>query len=428
MSDYQDYLNEMLLKKEYPYQVKFINQGDNKNADILEVGSNSWEKTYGDIEEISNGKLIPLDSYLETSEGKKLKATLPQNVWEAYKVNGKQYTILGTGYAPFRTAYIWDKTLADKYQIHPETWSMEIWKYKEDLEKVYNGENKNNLLTVSGLRNHIPLSLGYTFVLGECYPITIDEQNETVIAQFLYDSPKYKQALDGVLSLYKSGIYSPEKEESMNYSKTFLEITNVFTTKDAYSFAIGDKNFWKTHEVKILHENPLWKLTCTARETGISAKCPYPDDAFRLLAAIYTDKDLANALLWGKKDVQYTVNNNFAIEIGTTNRPAVNTSMGNQLICYVDVGQDPNRETSYPKQMENAVPSKLLGFNFIGKNCQKELENVFQVFYKDYCSAGNTSLLQQDNLRLQYKEAGIDKVIAEWNREFQEWRETQKAR
>lgn len=136
MSDYQDYLNEVLLKKEYPYQVKFINQGDNKNVDILEVGSNSWEKTYGDIEEISNGKLIPLDSYLETSEGKKLKATLPQNVWEAYKVNGKQYTIFGTGYAPFRTAYIWDKTLADKYQIHPETWTEEIWKYKEDLEKV----------------------------------------------------------------------------------------------------------------------------------------------------------------------------------------------------------------------------------------------------------------------------------------------------
>ncbi len=81
--------------------------------------------------------------------------------------------------------------------------------------------------------------------------------------------------------------------------------------------------------------------------------------------------------------------------------------------------------------MKNATPSKLLGFNFIGKNCTTELENIFQVWYKDYSALVTNpanSLLEQGNLRQQYKNAGIDKVIAEWNREFQEWRETQKAR
>ncbi len=101
------------------------------------------------------------------------------------------------------------------------------------------------------------------------------------------------------------------------------------------------------------------------------------------------------------------------------------------LIAYTEVGQDKNKETLYPKQIKNAVPSKLFGFNFIGKNCTKELENIFQVWYEDLNNLETnpaSTLLNQDSLYKKYKEAGVDKVIAEWNREFQEWKTTQEAK
>lgn len=385
LSDYQDYFNQILKEKGYPYQVEFSTKEENKKVDILDIGSNLWKKTYNDIKPIVDKKVIPLDSYFQTKEGKKLKATLPQNVWDAYKVNGKQYGVLSTGYAPFQTAYIWDKTLADKYQIHPETWTEEIWKYKEDLEKVYNGENKNNFLTTAYLWETLSCPLEYTYVLGHCYPLVINEKEDLTTAQFLYDSEKYRENVKGISSLYNAGLYSSEQETALDNPKIFLEASSTFVSKDA----------------------------------------------FRLLCAVYTDKDLTNAILWGEKNVHFNVNGNFAVELGTKNRNAINNHLGNPLIGYTEVGQDPNRETLYPERMKNATPSKLLGFNFIGKNCTTELENIFQVWYKDYSALVTNpanSLLEQGNLRQQYKNAGIDKVIAEWNREFQEWRETQKAR
>lgn len=190
LSDYQDYFNQILKEKGYPYQVEFSTKEENKKVDILDIGSNLWKKTYNDIKPIVDKKVIPLDSYFQTKEGKKLKATLPQNVWDAYKVNGKQYGVLSTGYAPFQTAYIWDKTLADKYQIHPETWTEEIWKYKEDLEKVYNGENKNNFLTTAYFWETLSCPLEYTYVLGHCYPLVINEKEDLTTAQFLWSYVK----------------------------------------------------------------------------------------------------------------------------------------------------------------------------------------------------------------------------------------------
>lgn len=72
LSDYQDYFNQILKEKGYPYQVEFSTKEENKKVDILDIGSNLWKKTYNDIKPIVDKKVIPLDSYFQTKEGKKL--------------------------------------------------------------------------------------------------------------------------------------------------------------------------------------------------------------------------------------------------------------------------------------------------------------------------------------------------------------------
>ena len=106
MSNYQDYFNQVLKEKGYPYQVEFSTKEENKETDILDIGSVLAEETYNTTQEITDKKVIPLDSYFKTKEGKKLKATVPQNVWDAYKVSGKQYSVLNADLLPKRTAYI----------------------------------------------------------------------------------------------------------------------------------------------------------------------------------------------------------------------------------------------------------------------------------------------------------------------------------
>lgn len=302
MSNYQDYFNQVLKEKGYPYQVEFSTKEEDKGTDILDIGSVLAEETYNTTQEITDKKVIPLDSYFKTEEGKKLKATVPQNVWDAYKVNGKQYSVLNAGFLLTRTE--------------------ELWKYKDELKKVHDGESKDNFLTTYSLSTLL-YPPEYTLALGHCYPLIVHEKDESENVQFLYDVPQFKETVAGITSLYNSGIYSPEKEISFTDPTVFLEVSQKFTTKEAYAFLIGDEDFLETHEVKILNEQPLCKTTYRVVETGISSKCPYPEDAFRLLSAIYTDKDLSNALIWGEKDVHFCVNDNFAVLPNTTNRQPI---------------------------------------------------------------------------------------------------------
>ena len=51
--------------------------------------------------------------------------------------------------------------------------------------------------------------------------------------------------------------------------------------------------------MKELYTEKLWELSFGGTETGITTASKQPDKAFDLLCALYTDKDLVNAIMWG---------------------------------------------------------------------------------------------------------------------------------
>ena len=155
--EHQDYFNEVLKEKGYPYEVEFVTAETvqkNQTVDLLETGIPTWAETYDTDKDVLEGRLLPLDKYLNTKEGKKIKDAVPQKVWDSYKIDGKQYSVISPGLLPAKTVYVWDTTLAEKYNIHPETWGENIWEHKDELLKVAEGEKnagRKNFATVSGL-------------------------------------------------------------------------------------------------------------------------------------------------------------------------------------------------------------------------------------------------------------------------------------
>ena len=80
------------------------------------------------------------------------------------------------------------------------------------------------------------------------------------------------------------------------------------------------------------------------------------------------------------------------------------------------MGQDENKRELYPKWLLECENSKIAGFEFSGKSCEKELEQIYSVY--------ESGMPEENQKRiLQYRKAGADRVTEEWNRQYLAWRE-----
>lgn len=87
-----EYFNKILQEKGYPYEVEFVTSEtvkDDQVVDIMETGMESWEKPYDTDKDVREGNLLALDEYLKTEKGQKIKETVPQKMWDSYKIDGK---------------------------------------------------------------------------------------------------------------------------------------------------------------------------------------------------------------------------------------------------------------------------------------------------------------------------------------------------
>ena len=427
--EHQDYFNQVLKEKGHPYEVEFVTSETvqkGQRVDLLETGIDTWENPYDTNKDALEGRLLPLDDYLNTKEGKKIKDAVPEKIWDSYKINGKQYSVLSPGFLLDKTVYVWDKELAEKYNVHPENWDGDLWEHKEELLKVAEGEKKagrENFTTVSGLLLYAEEIPETTKVLGLLYPIIFRENTDKAETEFLYETPEYKRNLAGMREFYKMGLWRPEIE-TVRTAESFLSIETQFWSKNAY-LGFRESDFWDTHEVKELYTEKLWELSLNCIETGITTESKHPEEAFDLLCALYTDKDLVNAIEWGDEE-NYEVVDGKAVKPMSEGEYIPRLYAGNQLLGYVEVNEDNKLKENFPKEIERAKVSKISGFRFSGKEIEKELEEVVALNNLVYSGSAEEVIKNMEQTIEKYKQAGIDKVIAEWNRQFAEWEKNKK--
>ncbi|MNJ61374.1 hypothetical protein D3C77_571580 [compost metagenome] len=101
---------------------------------------------------------------------------------------------------------------------------------------------------------------------------------------------------------------------------------------------------------------------------------------------------------------------------------------GNQFLSYVFEGDDPNIWEEMETFNNEAVKSKALGFSFNAEPVKTEYAAVTNVInqYKMALETGSVApeeILSDFNSKL--KSSGIDKIIAEKQKQLDEWASTQ---
>ena len=164
-----------------------------KAPDIISAGLGENGTLQGTYQGYVNDWYLQIDDFLESENGKALKESIPEKMWESFKINGKTYGV--SGVLPIATDYVYylNMDIADKYGIKPEDLEgKDIFELSEVLAKV----KDNDIYMDLSRYTYEDIIKKYTTVMGlhgnQSTAITIDDNGKVVN---LFEQNHTKQVL-----------------------------------------------------------------------------------------------------------------------------------------------------------------------------------------------------------------------------------------
>lgn len=381
-----------------------------KQADIIyssftyieEAGNNAYHKY------IYNGLFEPLDKYFETEIGKKLYDLMPEKHWEGLRVNGSIYGIDGTMTTLSDDyGYYVNAELADKYGFDI---TKSIDEQIDILKTVKENEDKCDIFAIYGHK------VGSAACFSDLKEITQavywDEKSHN--AKCVLDDPAYANGLKLVQNLKKEGMFT---NITNNHSNNFFILQGNKT---------GGNTLYKDSEItevnyfdKMIKAYPVFKEKTSVRSgnmaTGICTASNNKDKAFELLALTQTDPYLNNLLTFGTEGTDYNLSDN---GVDTIINPVSLDRFPNKMICnqYADsISSD-----KYKEIYDNAVIHDDTDFAFDGRGFE-DVTYATSIIMMDYSIPSDRDFDKAvEELRASLDAAGLQKVIDECNRQYNE--------
>lgn len=274
--------------------------------------------------------------------------------------------------------------------------------------------------------------------LGDTYGVLMNKGENLEVVNY-FETQEYKDLIHTFRDWYEKGYLSEDHITSnANYTeaiKAGMGFSYIQTTKPGIDKEESSKVGKDITVVTIIDEF----ATTTAPQTlqwAIANKTQYPESTMRFLNLLYTNADIMNLFAWGIEGVHYQV-----LEDGQIDYPdGVDAgssgynlrrgwAFGNQFLTYIWEGDSPSLWEDMGAFNKNAPVSKAFGFTFDTSKVQTEYAAVTNVV-NEYRAALEFGLLDnQDEALEEYNarlmEAGLDKIIAEKQRQLDEWAQNQ---
>jgi putative aldouronate transport system substrate-binding protein len=395
-----------------------------ENFDIAWVSNWNWDY----VTNQSKGAFIPLDD-LMGKYAPTLAKTMPQFVWDATKISGKIYAIPNYQTVTNKQGFLIQKRFADKYNL-----DVNSIKKIEDLEpflaKVKAGESKD---VVPFLMDRIGrfgnMYRGYGLE-GIASVVGIDLAKPDKVVN-LYETPQFVQYLD-LMKSWKDKGYINENAATLK-NKADIEKTGNAVVQVHNVLKPGVETQFKTanggQDVIAIPTTDVWTGTGSIITTmqAISKTSKNPERAMMFINLLNTDKELYNTISFGIEGKHYTKNADNTIKINKEAGYVPNASwvFGNTFNGLIVEGTDANVVAQTQKENESAKPSPLIGFKFVPAAVSAEIANITTVIdqYNPGLSTGTVAASQQlKEFQDKLKSAGVDKVIAEAQKQLDEWK------
>ncbi|MBE9914453.1 ABC transporter substrate-binding protein [Paenibacillus donghaensis] len=379
--------------------------------------TSSWAFNY--VESARKGYFYELDDLLD-KYGQGIKKALNPAFLEGSKVNGHNYAIPTNKELPAQAVWRFNKTLADKYNLDVSKATT-----LESLEPMLKTV-KENEPDVYPIPSNISPYLPFDFALeGIPVGVPIDTKDFKVIN--VWDTPETKQVFDTMHKYYQAGYLPPDvaTKQGNEHEKTGKWLLDKQHTVPFADIQWSDSLGYKVVSTPI-HKPIVFNWSVTGSMQAISAKTKHPEKAMEFLNLLNTDEHLRNLINYGLEGVHYKKLSEDTFEpIPDSGYSMPSFTLGNMFLLYKLKDDPKDKWEQYQKFNESATNAPLLGFQFDPTNVMTEIANVKNAV-DEYGPALNTGSVDPAKVLPQaiekLKAQGIDKIIAECQKQLDEWK------
>lgn len=373
----------------------------------------------------SAGYFRELDGYLAKSST--ITDIVGKAFMEGIKINGKTYAVPCRKEQVHNWGFIIMKDLAEKYNIDPA----KITKM-EDLEPAFATIKQNEpdiypLLVVEGeapfkLLDWDPIS--DDSIPGALYS---DNRDTKIINQFLAPESiaMYKKMRE-----YMQNGYIPADAATMQNFNDHLKTGKYFAICQSMKPGKAAEMTASTG-VEWLDVNITAPVMANRDASGgallaIPTSAKYPDQAFSFIEMLYTDKYLNNLFVYGIENVHYkkVSDNVVTLTENTGYRAGNGWRFGDQFLNYLMDNEDPNKWQQFTEYNKQGLVLNSLGFSFDRTPVDVEhaaCRAVTEMYYKQLFTGSVDVDATVKQMEADYKAAGVDRLIAEMQRQYDEW-------
>lgn len=446
------------LKKTYPQMnmtVKLNPIDWSAYADKLNLMMSSgekfdllWTANWMNFEtQVNKGALLPLDKLLN-EYGPDIKS-VEGDLLDGAKRKGSLYGIHVHQELGNPQGIALRKDLVDKYHI--------------DLTPLQSGEFKDLepiLKTIKENEPGVTPAVGPSFPLGAYFgsgsmesiigPVALDQRDTNPDDMYkvvdMYETPRYLELAKLTHQWYKAGYINKDATtpgvdiwKKVQAKTAFAAIgTDLEIVKD---MAIGKPSLMAGKSAQLgmdiiqvpMNIDRLHTSKLSATLQAISQTSKDPARAMMLLDLFYKDPQLLTLFNYGIEGKHYVLNN------GQIDMPQGKTKdnvgfyhdnqwmLGNQMLNYTRVGEDPDKYKNYEQfnEMVKSQPSPLIGFVFDSEPVKNELIAIGKVQSTFDPGLQSGQLDPETDLPKmvgKLKAAGLDKVLAEAQKQIDAWR------
>jgi putative aldouronate transport system substrate-binding protein len=396
-----------------------------------------WFNDY--VKNVQNGTLAPMDDLLPTA-GKGLYASMPDYIWKACRVGGKIYGAPNQQIFAFPTGIDVRKDLADKYKLDPKT-IKEYVECEPYLKAIKDGEGITPIYTSTGVPGQLYSRGGLDYVLGghqNGYTIHVKADDpEAKAFSIAFDDANFGEAVRLANKWYQAGYYTKDIVPDAEANAAMKAGKHAFVFNDATKpgNALEKKALWGFEWYSQSTQTPVLNTSgVIATLTAISANSVDVERSMMYLNEINTNVELYNLLCKGIEGKHWVWTNKEKKVIGFPEgvtaensgyNPNTDWEYGNQFNAYYVSEDQVGAWEETDKINKEAVKSVLLGFSFNQEPVKTEIAQV-------QAAAGEMEVplmrgmldpaTALPDFQKKLKDAGIDKVIAEMQKQIDEWR------
>lgn len=430
--------NEIIQEKlGYTLDLKLIDSGNYadkinvlvSSAEPMDLFFLSDHNTY--LRYIKQDSILPLDDLLK-DHGSAILEKVDEAAWDMVRYNDNVYAVKNHGTYSIANSIVFRKDLVEKYNFDYQN----IKSYA-DLEVFLKAvkENEPNVYPLSGAVSVETSQRYVTLPDGTVY----DNEQDKFIS--IFDCDDVMTMWRTMADYYQKG-YLP---------KDIISKSDLAGERKSGKYAVLPNSGYYTEDAS--KSSAYYGFPCVEKYIGntpissssggricLSSTSTHPEKAMQVLNLIWEDPELSNTLAYGVEGVDYVIDEERSAEIGSKAIIPKQGDEQNWAIWHNWIGplwdqwdSSWNRIESLENMQEmnkNGVRVKSLGFDFNNENVKAQhaqCSAVYQECIKVF-SVGCMNNFDEyfESAKAKFANAGLEKVLAEKNSQYESWKKAQK--